>query len=169
VTGVVNRLHVVTGAPGAGKSTALTAFLGLRTGRPAFDVDWLTGPASDLCGRSVVSDAGTWPAFHRMWFEVLHGVRLNGLVPVFFAALDAGDVLAAGLPASCDGVSWLLLDCADDIRRGRLAARHWPEEEIAGAVADAARLREEVPERLDTGLLSPGDVAGGVAGWLRDA
>jgi broad-specificity NMP kinase len=54
-------LHVVTGAPGAGKSAAVAALLRRDTGYLVFDVDWLADAASVLANRSIYDDASTWP------------------------------------------------------------------------------------------------------------
>lgn len=160
------RLHIVTGAPGAGKSTALRAFLDLRTGHVAFDIDWLAGPASDLAGRSIYFDNSTWPPYNRLWFEILHGVHRNGRVPVLFAPLDDRDVASSGIPTWCERVEWLLLDCADDVRTARLASRGWDGDRIRGALDDANTLRQLPVNRLDTQRHNPGDVARQIANWL---
>ena len=160
------RLHMVTGAPGAGKSTALGAFLALGSSHIAFDVDWLAAPASELAGRSVYFDRSTWPAYSHVWFEVLRGVIRNDRVPVLFAPLTEDDVTAYGRPAWCDGIEWMLLDCDDDVRAARLAGRSWTPARIAEALADAAALRAGIATRVDTGRHSPNAVARRVKRWL---
>jgi hypothetical protein len=160
------RLHMVTGAPGAGKSTTLDAFLALRTGHVAFDVDWLAAPASELAGRSVYFDRSTWPAYSHIWFEVLRAVGRNCRVPVLFAPFTADDVTAYGRPEWCDGIEWMLLDCADDVRAARLADRSWAPQRIAEALADAAALRTTTETRVDTGRHRPEEVARCLSRWL---
>ena len=51
-----DAVYIVTGAPGAGKTTALGALLRLRTDYIIVDGDWLLGAASDLAKASVLSD-----------------------------------------------------------------------------------------------------------------
>jgi hypothetical protein len=163
---VSRRLLIVTGAPGAGKSTALTAFLALGTERMAYDVDWLATPASGLAGRSVHTDRDTWPAYGRLWIEVLHAAFRNGRVPVLFAPFDERDVAASGLPEWAGDVAWLLLDCSDDVRAARLRARGWDRARVTEAIADAVELRRRVPDRIDTGLRTAEEVARAVAAWV---
>ena len=55
-------IHIVTGAPGSGKTTALTALLHRATPYVAFDIDWLAIPASQLAQSDIFFDRTTWPA-----------------------------------------------------------------------------------------------------------
>ena len=55
---------------------------------------------------------------------------------MLFAPFDGRDVASSGLPTWCDGVDWLLLDYADDVRTGRLAARGWGGDRIREALDD---------------------------------
>ena len=89
------RVVIVTGAPGAGKSATLDAFLALRTAYVAFDVDWLVAAASQLAGASIFHDPATWPPYRALWFEILHAMVRNGRVPVLIAAVDPADVAEA--------------------------------------------------------------------------
>jgi hypothetical protein len=163
----MSLLPIVTGAPGAGKSAAVEAFLKLRTEHLAFDIDWLAAPASELAGSAIYFDASTWPAYNRIWFEVLHAVCRNGQRPVLFAPLDEDDVRMSGLFDGCDGISWLLLDCADHVRTQRLAARSWGKERITAAITDADRLRRICTDQVDTGRHQPAEVAHRIREWLR--
>jgi hypothetical protein len=163
----MSLLPIVTGAPGAGKSAAVEAFLKLRTEHLAFDIDWLAAPASDLAGSAIYFDASTWPAYNRVWFEVLHAVHRNGQTPVLFAPLDEDDLRTSGFPDWCDGIRWLLLDCADHVRTQRLAARSWDDERIAEAITDADLLRRIGTDHIDTGRHRPLDVAHRIHDWLR--
>jgi hypothetical protein len=163
-------LHIVTGAPGAGKSTTLAAFLELKSAFLAFDIDWLGVAASDLAGKDIFFDPSTWKPYGAVWFEVLHMIRRNGKVPVFFAPTSPDDIMSHGKPAWCSNIAWLLLDCDDAIRRGRLKQRpEWTATMIDEAVDDARLLRQTAPSRIDTGLFSPQLVAGMVLQWLEQA
>lgn len=166
-------LYVVTGAPGSGKSTALEAFLILRrdalhSDYIAFDIDWLADTASSLAGKDIYTDPSTWKPYGMLWFEVLHAINRNGQTPLFFTPNDPEDFRRFGQPAWCSTVEWLLLDCDDHTRRERLAQRlDWTEAMIAEALTDARVLRQTVPFHVDTGLLSPGEVAVRIVDWLE--
>ncbi len=163
-------VYVVTGAPGAGKTTALGALLRFRTDYILVDGDWLLGAASDLAKASVLSDRSTWRPYRALWFEVLHAIVRNGRTPVLFAAIDEGDVEELGDITWCDGIAWLLLDCSDSIRRERLWRREgWTEAMIDDALADAAALRVAVQRRLDTEAQVPGQIAQAILSWLHGA
>ena len=162
-----SALYFVTGAPGSGKSTALRAFLALETDVVAFDIDWLADTASDLAGKSIYTDPTTWRPYNHLWFEVLRAIYSNGQTPVLFTPTDPHDVAKYGLPAWCAGVRWLLLDCADELRRERLMQRPgWTTEMVVEAIDDAHVLREAVEARLDTGKRPPTEVALGIRDWL---
>lgn len=74
-------MYIVTGAPGAGKTTTLNAFLDLKTKYVAFDIDWFTEAASNLAGKDIHSDPSTWKPYGVLWFEVLHAIYKNGKTP----------------------------------------------------------------------------------------
>jgi hypothetical protein len=112
-----DRLSIITGAPGAGKSATLDAFLALGTPYLAFDIDWLAQAASDLARAPILSDPETWQPYRVVWFEVLHAVLMNGHIPVLFAVIDRADVAGIGPLPWCSGINWLLLDCSDRVRR----------------------------------------------------
>jgi hypothetical protein len=161
-------LHIVTGAPGAGKSTALAAFLGFNSRFIAFDIDWLTIPASNLAGKDIIFDPSTWPAYNALWFEVLHAVCRNRKQPVFFAPTDPHDIARYGQPSWCDQIEWLLLDCIDMLRQQRLKQRpEWTDLMVEEAIADASLLRETIHERIDTGVWPPHVVASKIHAWLE--
>jgi hypothetical protein len=163
-----DRLNIVTGAPGAGKSAALEAFLALRAPFVAWDIDWLLAPASALARLDIRTTAEAWPAYNSLWLEVLHGVIRNGATPVLFAPLDPRDLPADTVPGWCGGVRWLLLDCSDEERIRRLAARGDQAGVQAEALADAAFLRSSISDQVDSGGLPPAEVALRILTWLRE-
>ncbi|MEZ4725957.1 MAG: ATP-binding protein [Caldilineaceae bacterium] len=166
----MDDLYIVTGAPGAGKSTAVAAFLQLTTDSIAFDMDWLATPASLLAGKSIYTDPTTWPPYNALWFEILHTIHRNGKTPVLFAPLDPDDITISGKPSWCREIRWLLLDCDDATRHTRLAARpDWTATMVAEALTDAQHLREQIRHQLDTGHLSPTAVATGILEWLAQS
>ena len=163
-----HKLFAVTGAPGSGKSTALEAFLRLRTRYLAFDIDWLGTVASDLAGKDIFLDRSTWGPYGALWFEVLHCAHRNGWVAVFFTPNTPSDFESFGLPAWCGGVEWFLLDCDDGVRRERLRARTgWTEAMVEEAVSDAAYLRSTVTTGVDTAGRTPEQVASSILSWLE--
>lgn len=161
-------IHVVTGAPGSGKTTALAALLRRATPHVAFDIDWLAIPASQLARSDIFFDRATWPAYTALWFEILHSVHKNGKLAIFFAPIDLHDLAAYGQPAWCERVEWLLLDCDDSTRQDRLGCRSgWTAAMIAEAIIDAHVLRGQVTERIDTGRHTPAEVAAAIVLWVE--
>ncbi len=160
-------LYLVAGAPGAGKSVATEALLGLESPFVFLDIDWLVAPASALYGQDIRFSPESWSPYGELWFSVLHAVYQNGLTPVLFTPSDPSDYDEA-LPDWCGGLEWLLLDCADDVRLERLHGRGWQGERLAEAFQDAALMRQLIPRRVDTGILNPYEVAGQVLVWLKE-
>lgn len=160
-------LHIVTGAPGAGKTTTLDALLRCASPHLAFDIDWLADAGSRLAGSDIWQDRAAWPAYNALWFEILHSVHKNGKIAIFFAPLDLRDVAEQGQLDWCGRIEWLLLDCDDATRRARLARRAgWGAARIAEALADAQILREQIPARIDTGLTPPDAAAAAILAWV---
>ncbi|MDP9311230.1 MAG: hypothetical protein M3R24_10140 [Chloroflexota bacterium] len=160
-------LHIVTGAPGAGKSTALNHFLRRHTAYLAFDIDWLLEAASSLVATDIRFAPSTWKSYTTLWFEILGAIHRNGKTPVLFAPIDIHDITRYGQPVWCRRIEWLLLDCSDAIRRQRLAQRPgWTVAMLEEAMMDAQVLRQTVQTTIDTGILSPDEVAGRILRWL---
>lgn len=164
---VRTALYLVTGAPGAGKSTTVEALLGLESPFVFFDIDWLAAPASALYGEDIRFAPESWSFYGELWFSVLHATFQNGLTPVLFTPSDPSDYKGKALPDWCSGLEWLLLDCADNIRLERLHARGWQGVRLTEAFQDAALMRELIPRRVDTGGLDSYEVAEQVLTWLR--
>jgi len=161
-------LYIVTGAPGSGKSTALAALLRQPNPYLAFDIDWLTITASDLARSDIIFDRTTWPAYNALWLEILQAVYRNGKVAIFFSPFDTNDVAQAGQTTWYQRIEWLLLDCDDATRQMRLSVRSgWSGEMIGEALSDARALRDHIPERIDTGIRTPDEVAEAIVSWVR--
>lgn len=161
-------IYIVTGAPGSGKTTALEALLRGASRYLAFDVDWLGIPASQLARSDIFSDRSSWPAYNALWFEILHSVHKNGKIGIFFAPIDKHDIVRDGQPAWCERIEWFLLDCDNETRQTRLVGRSgWTTSMITEALQDAQALREQVTERIDTGIHTPDEVATAILSWIE--
>lgn len=161
-------VYLVTGASGSGKTTALESLLRCASPYMAFDIDWLTIPASHLARSDIIVDPTTWPAYTAVWFEMLHAIHKNGKVPIFFAPIDTHDLATYGQPAWCARIEWLLLDCDDALRQRRLRRRvGWTAAMITDALTDAQALRTQVSNRIDTGVHTPDAVAQAILEWVE--
>jgi hypothetical protein len=161
-------LYLVTGAPGSGKTAALTALLRQSPPFLVFDIDWLTIPASRLAQRDIIFDTTTWPAYHALWWTILESVYRNGQRAVFFSPLAPGDIPHIVPPAWYDDVAWLLLDCADGTRRARLEQRlAWTTAMIAEAIRDAQGLRAQIEAQVSTDHDTPDAIAHAILQWVE--
>lgn len=159
-------LLIVTGAPGAGKTSVAQALVDLGSDFVVFDIDWLAEPVSMLTGRDIHTDASAWVAYGKLWFEILHSVSRNGCQPLFFCPNTPADFERQQLATWYNTCHWLLLDCDDAVRTARLDARaDWSDERKQEALDDAAELREAVPERIDTSGTTPEEAAHLVLAW----
>jgi hypothetical protein len=153
-------LFVVTGAPGAGKSTVVPELVRLSPGNlVVMDMDELLDDNGRLLGIDIASPtaAPIWPAYNALWLRITELIRRSGL-PVL--------LLTPALPTELPEGRWLHLDCPDAVRRKRLALRGWAEDQIAEALADAAELRKRVPRSV-RGDVSPERVARSIYDWVR--
>jgi|GEM_PF-6727558 len=82
-------IFIVTGAPGAGKSTTLTHFLRRQSSFIAFDMDWLVEAASSLAGTDIRFAPSTWKSYTELWFEVVHAIHRNEQTPVLLGRLTS--------------------------------------------------------------------------------
>jgi hypothetical protein len=158
-------LLFVSGAPGAGKSRTLETLLGMNSEFLVLDIDWLAESASAFAERDIYTDPGTWLPYGKLWFEILHSICRNTIQPIFFCPNSRSDIETFGKPTWCRDIRWLLLDCSDDLRVARLNARGWSIGRKQEAIADAAELRESISPVIDTGTLSPAEVASDVLAW----
>lgn len=160
-------LLIVSGAPGAGKTTLANRLAGTVAGFVILDIDVLADAASDLAGRSIYTEPETWPAYGRLWFDVLQAVHRNGHVPVWFTP-NSPDDLKGRFPAWCQEVAWLLLDCDDDCRIARLKLRtDWEMTRMEEALQDAAGLRSKIKDVIDTNGVTPDHVANELVRWIK--
>jgi len=161
---------VFTGAPGAGKSTILKAWLNEPLdGVVAFDMDSLLRAGSALASANIQTSRATWPAYNRLWLDVLAAVEANGLTPLLFAPIDERDfneIRRRWPELATMHLRWLLLDCNDTVRRQRLSRRDDPPQRLAEALIDAAALRATVGHRIDSSDRSASDVLREMKRWL---
>ena len=161
-------VYVVTGAPGSGKTTAVQAFIALKSEYLAFDIDWLIESASALAQRDIRTDGTTWPAYGRVWFDVLRSVHANGRRSLFFTPNTPEDLETLGILDGSIELRWILLDCPDLVRQERLEQRTgWDDARIKEALEDAAELRELIDDALDTSILNPSAVANHLLNWVK--
>ncbi|WP_344843886.1 AAA family ATPase [Kribbella ginsengisoli] len=157
----MTRLFVVTGAPGAGKSTVVPELLRLRSKQlVVMDMDELLDHEGRVLGILIADKSAEqkWPAYNALWLRITELVRRSG-TPVL--------LLTPGVPTELPEGRWLHLDCPDAIRRKRLAERGWPEEQIADALEDAAELRKLVPRSVP-GDGTPEESAQLILAWVNE-
>jgi len=152
---------VVTGAPGAGKSTAIPELLRLRS-EPlvVMDMDELLDDEGRVLGITIAdtSAAANWPAYNALWRRITELVRRSGTPMLLLTPL---------VPQELPEGRWLHLDCPDDVRRQRLAARGWSEQQIAAALDDAAEMRKLVPRSVP-GDGTPEESARLILAWVNE-
>lgn len=159
-------LFVVTGASGAGKSTVLAPLARALAGLcVTFDVDYLLDAAGELAGAQPMN----WEAFSAAWLAVAHGAAQSGLPTVLLGPVIP-DLLEA-LPARrwIGSIHYLLLDCPDHERRGRIEARPvWRGHDVDEQVEFGRWLRANIPDQISTSGCSPQQTAATVASWVSE-
>lgn len=161
-------LHLVTGAPGAGKSTLIAHLAAYPF--VAVDFDELIDPVGELLGVDVRSSSASrvWPGYNKLWVEII-ALLLRGGGPVLVMCPLAPDEwrrAASAASAAVPEAVWARLDCADADRRARLAARGWDDGRIEDAVGDAAELRRAVGREFTTSGRSAAATAEALAEWV---
>ena len=157
---------MVTGAPGAGKSTVLPELLRLRLTTAigerrlvVMDMDELLDSDGRILGIDIAhsSAAANWPAYSALWLRI-QLVRRSG-TPML--------LLSPMVPRQMPEGRWLHLDCPDAVRRKRLAARGWSDAQIADALADAVEIRKLVPRSV-AGDGTPEQSARKILAWVKE-
>ncbi|HTT90105.1 MAG TPA: hypothetical protein VMF65_11185 [Acidimicrobiales bacterium] len=163
-TGARMPLFIVTGASGAGKTSVFGPLARLLAGTAlAFDVDVLLDSAGMLSGDRPIS----WPGFRDAWLSVAHGIAQNGLPTVLLGPFIPEHLEQLPARRWVGELNFLVLDCSDELRHQRVAARPpWRDGDF-GPQDDFARwLRENIAYRVDTGLGTPADTAREVFTWV---
>lgn len=117
-------LHIVTGAPGSGKSTTLIAFLQLRTSSVVFDIDWLTPTVQQpppLLADDLPEQAGALWGLWTMPYSV------SGQPAISLPLHWTGDGLPIGVQLVADyGREDVLLRLAAQLEAAQPWAHRWP-------------------------------------------
>jgi broad-specificity NMP kinase len=161
----VGHCFAVSGAPGSGKSTLMPFLVDhCASVLVVLDMDELLSDGALLGVAIRTEDAvDRWPEYNALWSRVLSLV-LRSRVPVLFLC----PLLPAELvPAPADAcTSWLLLDCSDERRRRRLAARGWSPAAVESAVEDGRQARAVISAQVSTDDDRPDQTAAAIMRWV---
>jgi len=152
---------VVTGAPGAGKSTVVPELLRLNDGGLiVMDMDELLDDEGRVLGIDIACSDGApnWPAYNHLWLRITELVRRSGSPVLLLSPL---------IPSELPEGRWLHLDCPDDVRRKRLLMRGWNQADIDEALKDAAEIRKLVPRSV-SGNGTPEQSARQIIAWTQE-
>ena len=154
-------LFVLTGAPGSGKTAALTPIRQRLAGVVVVDMDTFLDAASALAGADLRYAADRWPAYNRLCRALVGTVLDSGADCLLLTPLEPREA-----PDWRPGeVAWAVLDCPDPDRRERLGRRGMPAGEIDDALRDAAVLRRlGLPVIPSTGSVA--DTATRITNWV---
>lgn len=98
---------------------------------------------------------------------VAHGVAQSGRPTVLLAPLGPGTLESLPARRWIADIRYLVLDCPDDVRRQRMAARPaWRLHDVEDQVSWGRWLRVNVPDRVDTAVGTRADCAAAVASWV---
>jgi hypothetical protein len=154
-------LFVVTGASGAGKTTITQPLRRLLPECAVFEADAILSMA-----------AIGWDAWRSTWLMVAREVALGGRATVLTGSLTPDQLSRLPARKLVGPLYFANLDCSDDVLAERLRARPaWRGTSSDAKVAEhqrfAAWLRAGIDPSFDTSVLTIGEVAEQVAGWVR--
>ena len=157
-------LFVVTGASCSGKTAILAPLAAaLAEDCVTVDADLLLDAAGALSRGQPID----WPGFHAALLAVAHGVAQSGRPTVLLAPVGPGTLESLPARRWIGDIRYLVLDCPDDVRRQRMAARPpWRLHDVEEQVSWGRWLRANVPDRVDTTEGTPANSAAVVAAWV---
>jgi hypothetical protein len=154
-------LYVLAGAPGAGKTAAVGPLRQVLGGVVVLDMDEFLEPAGVLAGADLHVAAEHWPAYGELCQRLVGAVVASGVDCLLLTPLEPDEV-----GPRFAGARWAVLDCADGMRRQRLARRPMDPAGIEDALRDAAWLRTlGLPVLSSAGTVA--DTGRAVADWVR--
>lgn len=161
VTTTPGSLAVLTGAPGAGKSTLMTPLLDLGRNLTVMDIDEILDEEGHLLGVPIATPAGAphQPAYNELWAKILQMSLRAGQRVLFCCPMQPEEL---SIPAR-----WAMLDCSDAERQRRLRGRGWDEDRVTEALQDAAELRARIATRFDEEAQDLDRLARRVADWAE--
>jgi predicted kinase len=147
-------LTMVLGAPGSGKTTITPVLRRLLPRHVVIDWDDFMSAAARLSGREVPSSPELWDPYRQLVRSIVESVLPVAQVVVF--GVSTPDELV-----DWPSASWVLLDCDDDERAERLAARNAGD--ANEAIVDATSYRRLGLPVVDTSRRPVEDIAAQLA------
>ena len=159
-------LFVVTGASGSGKTTLFPLVARRLAGRAVtFDLDYLLDAAGELSRGEPID----WSSFRSAWLSIAHAVAQSGMPTVLLGPLIPEHLEALPIRQWIGDIHYLVLDCSDETRRGRIENRPpWRGRDIDEQTRFGQWLRANIVDQVDTDQLSLERSADAVAQWVTE-
>lgn len=154
-------LFLVTGSSGSGKTYVVPELRKALPDYDVFDVDIIWDGKQD------------WQVVKNNWFKIARSIAASGRCTVLCGTILPWEA------EKCDQFEWfrrvhyLNLHCDDEIRRERLLARGWSEEQVVEYqnfgqwLLDHAETKFDPPmPTVDTSHATPAEVASAIANWV---
>lgn len=133
---------MLTGAPGAGKTTVLPGLRAALPGVVVLELDEFLDPGGRLAGLDLQQEqaADRWPAYNDLCLTFVCTVLAAGHDVLLLSPLTPDEVRRSTAAPALGDIRWAVLDCPDTHRLSRLHTRP-AGGDTAGALADAEELR----------------------------